>query len=107
VIAETERTIARKVPQALADLRAAILASKAPIVQDPAPAKVRGNLYLISHSADVPILLAAMKAKVDYLVTHNRVHFIDDPGVAVKANLRIGTPRHALGWARRQLSSKE
>ena len=92
VVAETERAIARKVPQALADLRAAILASKAQIVNDPAPAEVRANLHLISHSADVPILLAAMKANVDYLVTHNRLHFIDDPDVAVKANLRIGTP---------------
>ena len=33
-------------------------------------------------------LLATMSAKVDYLFTHNRVHFIDDPGAASKANLR-------------------
>lgn len=107
VVAETERALTRKVPQALADLRAAILASKAQIVQDPTPAEVEANLHLISHPADVPILLAAMKAKVDYLVTHNRVHFIDDPGVAVKANLRIGTPGDALNWVRGQISSVE
>ncbi len=107
VVTETERAMARKVPQALADLRAAILASKAQIVQDPAAEKVQENLHLISHPADVPILLAAMNAKVDYLVTHNRVHFIDDPGVAVKANLRIGTPGDALNWVRGQISSIE
>jgi predicted nucleic acid-binding protein len=107
VVAETERALARKVPHALADLRAAILASKAQIVQDPAPEKVQENLHLISHPADVPILLAAMKAKVDYLVTHNRVHFIDDPGVAIKTKLRIGTPGDALDWVRGQISSKE
>jgi predicted nucleic acid-binding protein len=107
VVAETERAIARKVPQALADLRAAILASKAQIVHDPTPAEVRDNLRLISHPADVPILLAAMQARVDYLVTHNRLHFIDDPDVAVKANLRIGTPGDALNWVRRQISSKD
>jgi predicted nucleic acid-binding protein len=107
VVTETERAMARKVPQALTDLRAAILASKAQIVQDPAPEKVQENLHLISHPADVPILLSAMKAKVDYLVTHNRVHFIDDPGVAVKANLRIGTPGDALDWVRGLISSKE
>ena len=107
VVAETERAIARKVPQALADLRASILASKAQIVQDPIPAEVRENLHLISHPTDVPIVLSAMKANVDYLVTHNRVHFIDDPDVAIKVNLRIGTPGDALDWVRGQLSSIE
>jgi len=107
VVVETERAIARKVPQALADLREAILASKAQIVHDPAPAEVRANLELISHPADVPILMAAMKTKVDYLVTHNRLHFINDPAVAVKANLRIGTPGDALNWVRKQIPSKD
>ena len=107
VLAETERAMARKVPQALADLRAAILISKAQIVQDPAPAEVRESLHLISHPADVPILLAAMKAKVDYLVTHNRLHFIDDPGVAMKTYLRIGTLGDALEWVQGRISSQE
>jgi predicted nucleic acid-binding protein len=107
VVTETERAMARKVPQALVDLRAAILASKAQIVQDPTPENVQENLHLISHPADVPILLSAMEAKVDYLVTHNRAHFIDDPGVAIKAKLRIGTPGDALDWVREQISSKE
>jgi hypothetical protein len=83
------------------------LASKAQIVRDPDSAEVRANLELISHPPDMPILLAAMKANVDYLVTHNRVHFMDDPDVAVKANLRIGTPGDALNWVRRQISSKD
>lgn len=34
-------------------------------------------------------LLATMSAKVDYLFTHNRVHFIDDPSAASKANLKL------------------
>ena len=45
-----------------------------------------------------------MDAKVDFLVTLNRKHFIDDPGVAMKSGLRIGTPGDALGWVRGQLS---
>jgi hypothetical protein len=58
-------------------------------------------------TADAPILLAAMKAEVGYLVTHNRVHFTDDPVIAVEANLRIRTPENALNWMRRQISSKD
>jgi hypothetical protein len=32
-----------------------------------------------SHTADAPILVAAAQAEVDYLVTLNRKHFLDDP----------------------------
>jgi predicted nucleic acid-binding protein len=106
VVTETERAIARKVPKALADLRMAILESKAKINRDPTPEEVRANLGLISHPADVPILLAAMKAKVDYLVTFNRVHFMDDPEIAVRSGLRIGMPGEALDWVRKKLEEE-
>ncbi len=105
VVIETERAIARKIPQALPDLRRAILATNAKIIRDPTPQEVQANLHLISHAADVPIILAAMKGEVDYLVTFNRTHFIDDPGVAEKSGLRIGEPQDALNWIRGQLST--
>jgi predicted nucleic acid-binding protein len=38
------------------------------------------------------IVAAAIKAKVDYLVTWDRKHFIDDPKVAEKSGLTIITP---------------
>jgi len=106
VLAETERAIARKIPHALDDFRQAILASKVQIVRDPSPEEVNTNLDLISHATDVPIVLAAMGAKAEYLVTLNRVHFIDDPDVAEKSGLRIGTPGDALHWVREQISTQ-
>jgi predicted nucleic acid-binding protein len=105
VLTETERAIARKVPRALNDFRQAILASRVQIVRDPAPEEVNANLDLISHAPDVPIVLAAIQAEVDYLVTLNRKHFIDDPEVATKSGLRIGTPGDALHWVREQISA--
>ena len=107
VVAETERAIARKIAQALPDLRQAIKASRARIRRDPTPAQVKAHLHLISHPADVPILLAAMQAKVDYLVTLNRAHFIDDPTIARRSGLRIGLPGEALKWVRARLVSQE
>jgi len=103
VVAETERAIARKAPKALDDVRQAILTSKAQIVRDPTPEEVNSNMHLIAHPADIPIVLAAMHAKVDYLVTLNRKHFIDDPEVARQSGLRIGTPGEALAWVRGQM----
>jgi predicted nucleic acid-binding protein len=103
VVAESERVIARKVPRAINDFRQAILASNARIVHDPSAEDVRAHSHLISHAADVPILPASMQAKVDYLVTLNIRHFIDDPEVAKRAGLLIGTPGDALSWLRGRL----
>ena len=107
VIAESERAIARKIPQALPELRQAIRTSKVKIVQNPSPSEVRASLNLIQHPADVPILLAAKNAHVDFLVTLNRKHFIDDPEVARLAGLRIGTPGDGLEWLRKRIFTSE
>lgn len=103
VLTESERIIAKKSPQNLNDLRSLIKTAKLRIVPDPSEKEVKANLYLISDPNDAPILLAAMKAKVDFLVTHNRRHFLDDPKVADNSGLRIGTPGDALAWIREQL----
>lgn len=106
VITETERAIARKIPKAVNDLRQTILSSKVQIIHDPPPEEVRANADLISHPADVPIVLAAMEVEADYLVTLNRKHFIDDPDVALQSGLRIGTPGDALEWVRGEITSE-
>jgi predicted nucleic acid-binding protein len=103
VVAESERAIARKLPKVLGDTRQIILRSKARIVKDPAAAEVKRNLGLIQDPTDVPILLAAMRAQVDFLVTLNRKHFLEDPGVAKRSGLIIGTPGDALVWVRERL----
>ena len=105
VVAEAERAVARKAASALPDLRQAIQTTRAQIMRNPSPKEVMENLHLIAHPADVPILLAAMKARVDFLVTLNRRHFLDDPQVKQLSGLRIGTPGDALNWVRGQLSA--
>ena len=107
VIAESERAIARKIPQALPELRQAIRASKVKIVPNPSPPEVQASLNLIQHPADVPILLAAMNAHVDFLITLNRKHFIDNPEVARLTGLRIGTPGDGLEWLRKRIFASE
>jgi len=75
VVIESERSIALQSPRNVPILRNSIVRSNLQVVRDPPPKEVKAKLYLISDPADVPILLAAMKAKVDFLVTHNRRHF--------------------------------
>ena len=103
VIIESERSIALKSPRNIPIFRNSIVTSNLQIVRDPSAKEVAANLYLINDPNDVPILLAAMKAKVDYLATHNRKHFVDDPKVAEMSGLRIGTPGDVLAWLRENL----
>ena len=103
VVTEVERAMARKLPRALPEVRLAILRSKVKIVHDPDRQVVLSHLDWMKDPADVPILLAAMQARVDFLVTLNRKHFLDDPAVAQRAGLRIGTPGDALAWVRAQI----
>jgi predicted nucleic acid-binding protein len=103
VIVEVERNLVRKAPRALPLARQVILRANIHILHDPSPAEVQAHLDWISHPADAPILVAASRAKVGYLATLNTRHFLDDPEVARRSGLLIGTPGDALAWVRGQL----
>lgn len=105
VITESERSIARKVPWALPEFRQTLKDARLKVVHNPTTKETKENLYLIADPDDVPILLAAMKAHVDYLATHNRKHFLNDPKVAERAGITIGTPGDVLAWIRENLNS--
>ena len=103
VVAETERAVARKIPAALSLVRHAILHSGVKILPDPPFADIQACLSWMNDPTDVPILVAALNARVDFLVTLKRKHFLDDVTIAQKSGLRIGTPGDALAWVREQL----
>jgi predicted nucleic acid-binding protein len=107
VIAETERSLAKKASHALPEFRRTLINADLKILPNPSAKEVQENLYLIADKDDVPILLSAMKAKVDLLVTHNRKHFLDDPKVVELSGLRIGTPGDALVWVRESLAGEK
>ena len=60
------------------------------VVPYPADERVRSNRHLIRHLPDVPVLLSAMDARPDWLLTHNTKHFTKT--VAQQTGLRIATP---------------
>ena len=103
VVTETERVLARKLPDALGYYREALRSSGLRIVHDPSPDEIGAQEDIVAHPPDVPIVVAAMKAKVGFLETFNRRHFLDDAKVTVKAGIPIGTPGDALAWARERL----
>jgi predicted nucleic acid-binding protein len=103
VIVEIERNLARKAPRAAPFAREMMRTAKVRILRDPAKDEVSQRMDWIGHAADAPILVAAYLARVDFLVTLNRRHFLEDAKAAQKSGLRIGTPGEALRWVREQL----
>jgi len=102
VVTEAERNIRRKLPGGLPFFRKA-LARILKLVPDPLLERVEECKGIISSPVDAPILAAAMVARVDYLVTLDRKHFINEPTVAEKSGLHIGTPGDFLTWFRGRL----
>lgn len=76
--------------QVTEDYRRLIELTNPEIIPYPEADSVRANRRLIRHEADVPVLLAAMAAQPDWLLTHNTKHFT--VAVARRAGLRIATP---------------
>jgi predicted nucleic acid-binding protein len=104
VIAEVERNIARKAPKAVQFARELILRANLRILRDPQIEEILEHQDWIGRPADVPILVVAACARVDFLATLNTKHFIDHLEVSRRSGLRIGTPGDALAWVRTQLA---
>lgn len=60
------------------------------IIPYPDLAAVRRGRNLIRHESDVPVLLSAVAAQPDWLLSHNTKHFT--AAVARRTGLRIATP---------------
>jgi len=72
------------------DYRLVIASIEPEVVPYPEEERVRSNRHLIRHLPDVPVLLSAMDARPDWLLTHNTKHFTK--AVAQQTGLRIATP---------------
>ena len=74
----------------LENYRRLIQLTRPEVIPHPETEAVRANRRIIRHEADVPVLLSAIAAKPDWLLTHNTKHFT--PTVAERTGLRIATP---------------
>ena len=89
--------------QQLLDDYAGLLKLASPeTVPYPSEKAVESSRHLIRHLADVPVLLSAMNARPDWLLTHNTRHFT--PTVAHRTGLRIAPPAEFFRVLSRSIS---
>lgn len=75
--------------QLLSDYDKFLQLAKPEIIPFPDKQIVLASRHLIRHAADVPVLVSAIEANPDWLITNNVEHFTQD--VAQKTGLRITT----------------
>lgn len=74
----------------IANYRRLVQLTRPEAIPYPSADSVVAARHLIRHAADVPVLLSAMAARPDWLLTNNTKHFT--PAVAARTALRIATP---------------
>ena len=105
VLAELEGALRRKAPQAMGALTLILDRSGVEMTEPPPREAVRDALSLIDHLGDARILAAGIVAGVDYLITFDKEHFLENPAVKGAIPFPIGTPGDFLTWYRARLKS--
>lgn len=102
VLIEAERNLARKAPAALPAFRQLLELVVGEITDKPSREELERAATYVALK-DAPIVAAAIKARVDYLTTLDRRHFMRDPQIAEHSGLKIVTPDQLLAILREQV----
>ncbi len=102
VLDEARRVIAKRFPQSRQAFEDFLAQAPIEVVPDPSKQEVDANTQLIRDIADVPVVLAAINAKVDYLVSEDKdLTTIDPTTEQLHEKLRVILPgtllRQVLG----------
>jgi hypothetical protein len=90
ILLHAERLALKDAKKPIVAYRRFIQLSDPELVPFPDLETVRANRSLIRHEADLPVLLSAISARPDWLLTNNTEHFT--PSVSQTTGLRIATP---------------
>ena len=99
VLEEVERNLREKVPRAVRAFQEFVTLLSPEIADDPSPSELKEAASYINLK-DAPIVVAAVRAEVEYLVTLDRRHFVQDPKVAERSGLNIVTPNELVAILR-------
>lgn len=104
VLDEIESALRRKAPDMLGLLALLLDRSGVEVVSSPIPEAVQDSQALTGHPGDAQVLAAAWAAGVDYFVTLDRKHFLDNLALRDAVPFPVGTPGDFLAWYQGQLA---
>lgn len=102
VLQEADGVLERKAPESKNLF--ALLLDRAGVSVGPEPgeAEVREAKGIVEHSSDAYVLAEALVGDVDYFVTLDRRHFVDNPRM-LRLPFPVGTPGDFLAWFRERV----
>ena len=106
VLAELERAIRSKAPHALGSLAVLLDRIHVEVAPEPSREVLTTCEGLVAHPGDAKVLGAAVASGVDYLVTFDRQHFLENAKLRQALPFIVGTPGDFLAWFRGRLTGE-
>lgn len=100
ILKEIESALRKKAPQALGALALTLDRCNAISLPEPSQELIDECNQFIHHPGDALVLAAARKSELDYFITLDRKHFIENKALRAAAHFHIGTPGDFLDWFR-------
>ena len=104
VLRELEGALRRKAPELLGAATLLLDRVRVEVVASPSAGAVADAGKLTGHLGDARVLAAAREAGVEYFVTLDREHFLNNSTITGAFSFPLGTPGDFLGWFREKLS---
>jgi predicted nucleic acid-binding protein len=103
VLTEIDDVLRRKASEALGQMALLMHESRIEVVPGPSSETVARCVDLTGYEPDAEVLAAAWDAGVDYFVTLDKAHFLDNQPVRDAAPFMVGTPGDCVAWIRERL----
>jgi hypothetical protein len=104
VLREIETVVGNKAPALLADMAVLMDRAGIEVISKADSASRRKCRVLLDYEPDADVLASAWREHVDYFVTLDRKHFLDNDALKEKAPFPLGTPGDAVAWIRERIA---
>jgi predicted nucleic acid-binding protein len=101
ILQEADEVFRRKAPDLLGLLAQSLDEAKVEVGRKPTVKQFREARSLIPYLPDANVLAQAIASHPDWLVSHDKGHFLDNPALN-DLHFQIGTPGDVIAWLRDQ-----
>lgn len=100
VLKELEDTIRNKAPHLLSEMAILLHKSQVQVTQKASPPTFDICHSLTNHAGDAQVIADAWEAEVDYIVSLDQKHILNNQALYSAVSFLIGTPGDFLQWYR-------
>jgi predicted nucleic acid-binding protein len=99
ILQETEEVLKRKAPHLIGLFAQLFAEANVETAQEPTSEHLERAKSMLEYAPDAKVLAQAISANPDWLVSHDKEHFIGNPALD-NLPFKIGTPGDVIAWLR-------